>query len=519
MERIQSYLAGNWAGEQGGAAVAELVNPATGEKVAEIAQSKADLRAALEFARKTGGPALRQLTYAQRAALVGKIADVLSANREKYFKVSKINSGATESDASFDVDGAVYTLKYYAKAAAGLEGTKIKDGGRIGLSKTGAFAAQHFLSPLEGVAVFINAFNFPAWGLWEKVAPALIAGMPMLAKPASATAWLTCEMVKDVVDAKVLPDGALSILAGEAGDLLDHVREDDVICFTGSADTAAKIKSHPNVIARSVRLNIEADSLNATILGSDVAAGSELFGLFVKEIVREMTLKAGQKCTAIRRILVPASVAREVADAVSEGLAASKVGDPADAGVKVGPVVNQRQKESAGKGLAQLKGNCSVVYEGKVDGKGAFVAPTLLMCNDGLSAKNVNDIEVFGPVATIIPYNSSAELIEIARKGCGSLVASLFSDDQNFNAEVVNGIAGLHGRVMVVDSSVGKQHTGHGNVMPQCLHGGPGRAGAGEELAGLRALLMYHRRYVVQGPPALLDKLAENTIEVTQLFA
>jgi 3,4-dehydroadipyl-CoA semialdehyde dehydrogenase len=517
VHELNSYLAGQWAA--GGGRAAELVNPATGEAVAVIAKAGVDFGAALEFARREGGKALRAITYAERAALVGKIADVLSANRAKYFEISKVNSGATEADASFDVDGAIYTLKYYAKAASGLQGNNIKDGTRIQLAKTGAFAAQHFLSPLEGVAVLINAFNFPAWGLWEKVAPALIAGVPCFAKPATATAWLTQEMVKDVIEAGVLPAGSLSVLCGEAGDLLDHLREQDVICFTGSAATAAAIKTHPNVVARSVRLNIEADSLNAAILGPDVTPDSELFGLFVREVVREMTLKAGQKCTAIRRIFAPSAIAKQLSDAIAKSLESSKVGAPTDGDVKVGPVVNARQKQSGEKGIAELKRECSVVYQSKVDGSGAFVAPTLLMCNDGLNATLVHDVEVFGPVATLIPYSSTEGLVDMSRKGSGSLVASVFSDDASFNASVVSGIAGLHGRIMVVDSTVGKQHTGHGNVMPQCLHGGPGRAGAGEELAGLRALLLYHHRYVVQGPPALLDNLSERTIEITQLFS
>lgn len=518
--RLKSFLAGKWVeGEGDGAA---LTNPVTGATVAfaSTAGKAFDLAAAMDFSRKTGGKNLRAMTYAERAAMVGKIAETLAAQRAKYFDISRENSGATEADASFDVDGATFTLKYFAKAGAGLAGKKIRDGGRIGLSKSGAFAAQHFLSPLEGVAIFINAFNFPAWGLWEKAACALLAGVPVLVKPATATSWLTQEMVKDVVDAGIVPEGALSILCGEARELLDHVREEDVICFTGSAATAATIKTHPNVIARSVRMNVEADSLNSAILGADVTPENPLFELFVKEVVREMTLKAGQKCTAIRRVLVPKAQASAVTEAIAAGLAACKIGDPKDAEVKVGPVVNSRQQKSALEGMAQLKQDAEVAHESKdAPSSGAFIPPTLLACNNGLTAKHVNDVEVFGPVATVIPYADEAELIEIARRGCGSLVASLFSDDAAFTKNVVTGIAGLHGRTLVVDSSVNKQHTGHGNVMPQCLHGGPGRAGGGEELGGLRALLLYHRRYVVQGPPTLLDALGEDCIEINALFA
>jgi 3,4-dehydroadipyl-CoA semialdehyde dehydrogenase len=334
-------------------------------------------------------------------------------------------------------------------------------------------------------------------------------------------------MVEDVVKAGIVPAGALSIVCGAARDLLDHVTECDVVSFTGSADTAARMRTHPNVVARSVRLNVEADSVNAAILGPDATPGSAEFDLAVKEIVREMTIKAGQKCTAIRRILVPADVARVLAEAVAGKLAGCLVGNPRSEGVRVGPLVSRAQQAAAFEGLAKLKEECEVMFGGDADfvpvdadpAVSAFVQPTLLFCDKGLAARHVHDTEVFGPVATIVPYRDTADAIALARRGQGSLVASVYSGDAAFLAELVPGIADLHGRVMVVDAAVGGQHTGHGTVMPTCLHGGPGRAGGGEELGGLRALAMYHRRYVVQGGPALLDALATDAADAALLGA
>jgi 3,4-dehydroadipyl-CoA semialdehyde dehydrogenase len=513
MVKLESYLAGQWkagSGEGEG-----LSDPVTGAVIATASAEGLDRKQALEFARAKGNPALQQMTYKQRAELVGKIADVLSAKRVDYFEISRKNQGTTEGDASFDVDGAIYTLKQYAKWGQQLEGKLLKDGAQVPLSKTGAFVAQHFLKPLEGAAVFINAFNFPAWGLWEKAAPALIAGVPIFVKPATATAWLTQQMVKDVVDANILPVGAISVLCGSAGDLLDHLREGDVVLFTGSAQTAGRIKTNPNIVSRSVRVNVEADSLNATILGSDVAPASPVFDLFVKEVAKEMTQKAGQKCTAIRRVLVPRAQAQAVGEAIAKRLASSKVGNPANGEVRCGPVVNKAQQKTALEGMAQLRKETKVLFGADdsfapIDAdrdKSSFVQPTLLLCDQPLQATAVHEVEVFGPAATLLPYDSTADAIAIARRGGGSLVASVFSNDAEFNLAVTLGISGLHGRVLVVDEAVNNQHTGHGNVMPNCLHGGPGRAGGGEELAGLRALSLFHRRFVVQGPPALIESI------------
>jgi 3,4-dehydroadipyl-CoA semialdehyde dehydrogenase len=381
--------------------------------------------------------------------------------------------------------------------------------------------------PTKGAAIFINAFNFPAWGLCEKAAPALLSGVPIVVKPASPTAWLTHRMVEDIVKADLLPPGAISIICGSARDLLGHVREEDIVSFTGSGDTAARIRSHANVLRRSVRLNIEADSINSAILGPDCTPGTDLFDLLVKEVVREMTLKAGQKCTTIRRVLVPRRQLKAFGEAVSARLSSMKVGNPRNPEVKVGPVVNKAQQSSCLEGLAKLKEDCEVLFGGDknfqpIDAdpqKSAFVQPTLLSCNNGLDAKYVHDVEVFGPVATLVAYDGLDDLIAITRRGLGSLVASIFSNEARFTRDTILGIGDLHGRVLAVNSAVGPQHTGHGNVVPSCLHGGPGRAGGGEELAGLRALLLYHRRFVVQGPADCITELAGLSVETAPLYS
>jgi 3,4-dehydroadipyl-CoA semialdehyde dehydrogenase len=512
--KLPNYVSGQW--KEGAGPGEPLVDPVTGEELARISSQGVDVKAALAFARSNGGSALRALTYRQRADLLGKIAETLAANRDEYFRISLLNLGANQADASFDADGAIYTMKYYAKIGQALaDGKILKEGAPVSISKTGVFVGQHFLLPTKGVAVFINAFNFPAWGVCEKAAPALLSGVPIVIKPASPTAWLAHRIVEDIVKANILPPGAISILCGSARDILDHVSESDIVSFTGSADTAARIRSNPNVLRRSVRINIEADSINSTILGIEAGPGTDLFDLLVKEVVREMTLKAGQKCTAIRRVLVPREHLKALGDAIVARLSSMKVGNPRNAEVRVGPVVNKAQQAACLEGLRQLKQECTVLFGGDenfqpIDAdaqKSAFVQPTLLSCEKGLDAKVVHDIEVFGPVATLVAYDGVENLIAIARRGLGSLVASIFANDPAFLQTVVLGIGDLHGRIMVVDSSVGTQFTGHGNVVPSCLHGGPGRAGGGEELAGLRALLLYHRRFVVQGPTTCTTEL------------
>src|SRR5271170_1305647 len=437
--KLPNYISDQWT--DGAGQGDPLVDPVTGEELARVSSQGTDVKAALDFVRSNGSPALRELTYRQRADLLAKIAEVLTANRDEYFRISLLNLGANQADASFDVDGAIYTMKYYAKIGQALaDGRLLKEGAPVSISKTGVFVGQHFLLPSKGVAVFINAFNFPAWGICEKAAPALLSGVPIFIKPASPTAWLAHRIVEDIVKANILPPGAISILCGSARDILDHVGESDIVSFTGSADTAARIRSNANVLRHSVRVNIEADSINSAILGADAAPGTDLFDLLVKEVVREMTLKAGQKCTAIRRVLVPRRHLKAAGDAIVARLSSMKVGNPRNAEVRVGPVVNKAQQAVCLEGLRKLKEECTVLFGGDenfqpIDAdtqKSSFVQPTLLACEKGLDAKYVNDIEVFGPAATLVAYDGLEDLIAIARRGLGSLVASIFSNDAAF---------------------------------------------------------------------------------------
>jgi 3,4-dehydroadipyl-CoA semialdehyde dehydrogenase len=371
--------------------------------------------------------------------------------------------------------------------------------------------------PRRGVAIHINAFNFPSWGLWEKAGVALLCGIPVVAKPASATALLAHEMVRDVIAAKVLPDGALSIIIGSAGALLSHATADDVIAFTGSAETARRVRGHPNVVANSITVNIEADSINAAVLAPDTAEGMA-FDAFVKEVVREMTVKAGQKCTAIRRIIVPAGRAGMVVDALAAALGRIKVGDPRREDTRMGPVVTRAQQVAACNGIRRLMREAAAVCGGPeppvLDGidpeKSAFVAPTLLRADDAAAAQAVHEVEVFGPAATVVPYRDEQEAAMLIGRGGGSLVASIYGENRDFLARMVSEIGPSHGRLLLVDPSIAAAHTGHGIVMPQCNHGGPGRAGNGEELGGLHGLRLYHQRLAVQGSTDLIASLQAN---------
>jgi 3,4-dehydroadipyl-CoA semialdehyde dehydrogenase len=517
--KLMNYVGGQWI--DGGGDGTPLVDPVTGAELARASSVGLDLAGGLEHARRVGGPALRALSYGERAGLLGRIADVLTANRSAHFEIALANSGSPEADASFDIDGAVFTLKYFARTGAALGAAHaLKDGETVRLARDEAFQAAHIALPLGGAAILINAFNFPAWGLWEKAAPALLSGVPVFVKPATATCWLAQRMVDDVVKAGVLPVGALSVLCGGAGDLLHHVGADDVVAFTGSAETALQIRSQPALLRRGVRVNVEADSLNAAILGPDASPDAPVFDLLVREVVREMTGKAGQKCTAIRRVIVPAGLRAAVAEAIRARLAAIVVGNPRHKDVTMGPLVTKAHQRTVLAGLDRLRSETTVVFDGgpgfaPVDAdpaRAAFVPPTLLACDDGFAAQAVHDVEVFGPAATVLGYTGSAEAWALAALGGGSLVASVYSADPQFLAATARTLAPTHGRILAVNPAVGGSQTGHGNVMPMCVHGGPGRAGNGEELGGLRALNFYHRRTAVQAHVDVLSALAEDTV-------
>jgi 3,4-dehydroadipyl-CoA semialdehyde dehydrogenase len=505
---LENYVNNQWiAGSGAGEA---LVDPVLGDELARVSTEGIDLGAALDYARRVGGPALRALTFAERAKTLDAIGKLFISRRAAYVDIARANSGNTDRDASFDIDGAISTIRYFAKLGATLGETRyVRDGEPFALGRDASLQAVHLATPRRGAAIHINAFNFPAWGTWEKAAVSLLAGVPVVTKPAAATSLLAWQMVRDVAEANLLPAGALSLLCGKVRDLLDHVEGDDVVAFTGSADTAARVRGHKRVVERSVRVNCEADSLNAIVLGPDAAP----LDLFVSEIVREMTLKTGQKCTAIRRILVPRDAVAQTTEALRAALAAVRVGDPRRADVQMGPVVTKAQQQGIHEALGLLRAEGSVVYEGsgidaEVPERGAFVQPLLLQA-DASSARSVHDVEVFGPVATILPYDSVEEAIALVARGRGSLVTSIVTEDADLARDAALQLAASNGRVMLLNESVRAANPGHGVVVPSCIHGGPGRAGGGEELGGLRALAFYLQRTAVQGPEAVVRALAE----------
>jgi 3,4-dehydroadipyl-CoA semialdehyde dehydrogenase len=513
---LPNYLGGQW--HTGTGAGTALFDPVTGAELVRVDANGLDLAAGFAFAREQCGVSLRALTYRQRGALLGAALKVLQANREAYYDIATANSGTVKNDSAVDIDGALFTLGVYAKMGDMLGDRHcLLDGEAARLSKEPLFQSQHILTPTRGVALLINAFNFPSWGLWEKAAPALLSGVPVIIKPATATAWLTQRMVKDVVDAGILPTGALSIICGSSAGLLDQLQPFDVVSFTGSADTAAVIRSHPAVVQRSVRVNIEADSVNSALLLPGEAAGSDAFELIAKEVAREMTVKSGQKCTAIRRVLVHQEQYAAAAQAISARLAKTTVGNPRNDGVSMGALVNRTQFNAVRKGLDYLKAQTEVLHDGashalvNADASSCCVGPTLLGTRDvdgSDASERVHDTEVFGPVATLIPYRNLAHALQLIRRGQGSLVCSVYGSDPAALAQVATELADSHGRVHIISPDVAALHTGHGNVMPQSMHGGPGRAGGGEELGGVRALNFYHRRSAVQASTSVLAHLS-----------
>ena len=512
-ELIQNYFGGQW--QTGSGKGTPLFDPVLGNELVRVDATCLDLTAGFTFAREQGGAALRALSYRERAGMLAAAVKVLQANRDAYYEIATANSGTVKNDSAVDIDGGIFTLGTYAKLGESLgDKNYLLDGELARLGKDPLFQSQHVLVPTRGVALFINAFNFPSWGLWEKAAPALLSGVPVIVKPATATAWLTQRMVKDVVDAGIFPPGALSVVCGSSAGLMDALQTFDVVSFTGSAETAAVIRSHPAVAQRFVRVNIEADSVNSALLLPDAAPGSEAFDLLAKEVAREMTVKSGQKCTAIRRIFVPEAHYDAAAQAISARLAKTTVGNPRNESVRMGALVNREQLASVRTGLDYLKQQVDTLHDGAthalIDADAAVaccVGPTLLGTRNSDGADRVHDTEVFGPVATLLPYRDTAHALALVRRGQGSLVASLYGADPAALATHALALADSHGRVHVISPDVAALHTGHGNVMPQSLHGGPGRAGGGEELGGLRALGFYHRRSAIQASTLVLATL------------
>ena len=511
---LKSYVCDAW--HDGAAPCRNLHNPTTGAVIAHASTQGIDMGAALAHARAVGGPSLRTLTFAERGACLEAAAKVIHEHREALIDLALENGGNTRKDAKFDIDGASGTLAYYGRQGQKLGDARfLLDGGETRLSANPRYVGRHIRVPLTGCAVHINAFNFPAWGMCEKLAVAVLAGVPVVSKPATSTAVVAARIAELFVEASVFPTGAFSTLVGSVGDLLDHLTSQDMVAFTGSSDTARAIAGHPNVLARNVRVNLEADSDNAAILGPDADPASPTWDLFIREVAVDMTQKAGQKCTAIRRIFVPTALMDDVRRDLAEELGRSATGDPADKGTTVGPLATASQQRDIRAGLDRLGAAATVAYEGEAPGDaGYFVAPTLLEVADGHAADAVHAHEVFGPVATLIPFDgTAADAVALVRRGDGGLVASVYSDDTGFLSEMVFGIAPFHGRIHLASKKVAEHSPGPGTVLPQMQHGGPGRAGGGAELGGLRGLEFYTQRTAVQGLSPLLQKLFADGVE------
>ncbi|USX52731.1 phenylacetic acid degradation bifunctional protein PaaZ [Lentzea sp. HUAS12] len=516
MSMLRSYVSGGW--HTSSAEGAPLHDAVTGEEIARISSAGVDMGAALRYGREVGGPALRELTFHQRAQLLKALGLYLKEHKAELYALSA-RSGATKSDSWIDIDGGFGVLLGYAsKAKRELPNDKVYVEGAVEpLGRGGTFVGQHICTPLRGVAVQINAYNFPMWGPLEKFAPAFIAGVPTLIKPASQTAYVTEKMVELMLASGLLPEGSLQLVCGSAGDLLDHLTPQDLVGFTGSASTAQSLRTHQAVIRSSVRFNAEADSLNCSILGPDAVAGTPEFDLFVGQLVAEMTTKAGQKCTAIRRALVPGSLVDAVAEATAAKLAEVVIGNPADKSVKMGALAGLEQREEVLRSLKALRENASVVYgDGPlslVDAdaeRGAFMSPMLLRA--AADAVQPHEVEAFGPVSTLMPYTSVDDAVALAARGAGSLVGSIVSADTDFVRDVVIGVAPWHGRLLVLDREDAAESTGHGSPLPMLVHGGPGRAGGGEEMGGMRGVLHHMQRTAVQGSPRALGAITNRWV-------
>ena len=509
MTTLQSFIGGRWIGREAAQLLRSAVN---GKPVAATHAETIDFGEALAFARAAAKPLLA-LDFQQRAERLKALAKFLMEHKESLYAISA-HTGATRADSWIDIEGGIGTLFAYASMGSNElpSGNVLPEGPAVSLGKKGAFAGTHILVPRAGVVVHINAFNFPVWGLLEKFAPSFLAGMPCIGKPATATSYVTEAAVRLIDQSGILPPGSLQLVIGGTGDLLDRLREQDVVTFTGSAETAAKLRAHPNLIRHSVPFNAEADSLNCAILAPDVACEDEEFDLFIKEVAREMTIKAGQKCTAIRRAIVPRQRLDAVASALKVRLAKTVVGDPALENVRMGALASHAQKTDVAERVAMLRRHADLVFgeengfspAGEGVAEGAFFAPTLLACKNPLQTDAVHDIEAFGPVSTLMPYDDLDEALDLAARGRGSLVGTLVTRDPKIAAKAIPVAAAWHGRLLVLDREGAVESTGHGSPLPALKHGGPGRAGGGEELGGLRAVKHYLQRCAVQGSPTML---------------
>jgi len=519
---VKSFVAGQWigAGADSGRGAREIHCAATNRKIAVAGNSEIDLQSMLDHARQVGGPALRAMTFHERAKALKALAVHLMAHKQALYELSFM-AGSTRADSLIDIDGGFGTLLVYAsKGRRELpDSHTFLDGDVEVLSRDGSFVGQHICTPKRGVGVHINAFNFPVWGMLEKLAPTLLAGVPAIVKPATATSYITEACFRLMVDSGLFPDGSFQLITGGTGDLLERLTSQDVVSFTGSAGTALALRSNPHLLRHSIPFIAEQDSLNASVLGPDVTVDAPEFGLFVKEVVSEMTTKAGQKCTAIRRIMAPQHLVDPAIAAINEKLAGTKIGDPSLETTDMGPLVSQAQRESVidVSNKIETEARAVVAREGAAldaadAGNGAFVTPVLFHCADPDAAKLVHELEAFGPVSTIMPYRDIDHACELLNRGGGSLVASVITHDPDVARKAAVGSAAYHGRIYINDRTSMKESTGHGSPLPHMVHGGPGRAGGGEEMGGVRGVMHYMQRTAIQGSPDMISAVGETWI-------
>jgi oxepin-CoA hydrolase / 3-oxo-5,6-dehydrosuberyl-CoA semialdehyde dehydrogenase len=516
MPKLGNYITGQWI--EGDGEGQPLYNAFTGQLISHASTRGLDFAAILDYARTTGNPALRRMTFPERGRMLRALALHLREHLEQFYRVS-YQTGATRADSWIDLEGGIGNLFSYASLRRKFpDETFCLDGEPMNLSKEGTFMAQHLLVPKEGVAIHINAFNFPVWGMLEKIAVNLLAGVPAVVKPATVTSFLTEAVVKEIAASGILPPGALQLICGSAGDILDHVEAQDVITFTGSATTGLQLKSHPRILQSNTPFNMEADSLNCLVLGEDVVPGMPEWDLFVKELRREMTVKAGQKCTAVRRIFVPADKMEDAWKAITKSLAQTTIGNPENEKVKMGSLAGLAQREEVRSQVGRLLASSQLIY-GSLDSvdlidadaaKGAFLSPLLLLNESPFTSEEPHTIEAFGPVSTLMPYKHPDEVIELAKKGKGSLCSSIVTADARIARRYVLGASTWHGRILILNNECAKESTGHGSPLPLLVHGGPGRAGGGEEMGGIRGIKHYMQRVAVQGSPSMITALTNN---------
>tara|TARA_B100001250_G_scaffold110066_1_gene92943 strand:+ start:698 stop:2746 length:2049 start_codon:yes stop_codon:yes gene_type:complete len=515
MRNYENYALGSWIKGDGDGT--PLYNAINGEQIGTATSKGLDFSQMMDYARKTGGPALRKMTFQERGLMLKALALHLHSIKNKFYALSA-QTGATKIDSWIDIEGGIGNVFTNASLRKQFPDLPYHiDGDMAPLSKNGTFIGHHIMTPKEGVAIHINAFNFPIWGMLEKIAVNLMAGVPAIVKPATLTCFLTEMMVREIVDSKILPEGSIQLICGSARGIIDNVETGDIVTFTGSADTGKMLKAHPRLIEEAIPFNMEADSLNCSVLAEDVVPGTTEFDIFIKEVQKEMTVKAGQKCTAVRRIIVPEKLVEDVQIALGKRLAKTTIGDPAVEGVRMGSLAGSEQKTEVTEKVHQLSKSQEIIY-GSLDNfevtgadknKGAFISPILFLNEDPFNKTDCHNIEAFGPVSTILPYETIDQAIELAKMGKGSLVCSIITNDMKIAEQFVLGAASMHGRILVLNEACSKESTGHGSPMPLLTHGGPGRAGGGEEMGGIRGIKHYLQRTAIQGHPTTITALTK----------